>query len=169
MNQKNFLGVINPVKDKMYRLALRLLISKDSAEDATQEVLLKLWNRKNKLKDYANIEAFAMTVTKNYCLDQLKSKQNNNLKIVHTNYESQDRSAFDQLETNDRLKEISRILETLPEQQKLIFQLRDIEEYEYEEISKIMNMNETAIRVALSRARKKIRIELLKKDSYGIT
>ncbi|MFO8145918.1 MAG: RNA polymerase sigma factor [Bacteroidota bacterium] len=169
MNQKTFLGVIDPVKDKMYRLALRLLISKDSAEDATQEVLLKLWDRKNKLKDYANIEAFAMTVTKNYCLDQLKSKQNNNLKIVHNNYESQERSAFDQLETNDRLKQISGILETLPEQQKLIFQLRDIEEYEYEEISKVMNMNETAIRVALSRARKKIRIELLKKDSYGIT
>ncbi len=168
MNQKTFIGVVNPVKDKMYRLALRLLISKDSAEDATQEVLLKLWDRKNKLKDYANIEAFAMTVTKNYCLDQLKSKQNNNLKIVHTNYESQDRSAFEQLETNDRLKEISRILETLPEQQKLIFQLRDIEEYEYEEIAKVMNMNETAIRVSLSRARKTIRIELLKKDSYGI-
>ena len=169
MNQKTFLGVVNPVKDKIYRLALRLLISKDSAEDATQEVLLKLWDRKNKLKDYANIEAFAMTVTKNYCLDQLKSKQNNNLKIVHTNYESQDRSAFDQLETNDRFKQISLILETLPEQQKLIFQLRDVEEYEYEEISKVMNMNETAIRVALSRARKKIRMELLKKDSYGIT
>ncbi len=169
MNQKTFIGVVNPVKDKMYRLALRLLISKDSAEDATQEVLLKLWSRKDKIKDYANIEAFAMTVTKNYCLDQLKSKQNNNLKIVHTNYESQDRSAFDQLETNDRLKQISLILETLPEQQKLIFQLRDIEEYEYEEISKVMDMNETAIRVALSRARKKIRLELLKKDRYGIT
>lgn len=168
MNQKTFLGVVNPVKDKMYRLALRLLISKDSAEDATQEVLLKLWDRKNKLKDYANIEAFAMTVTKNYCLDQLKSKQNNNLKIVHANYESHERSGFDQLETKDRLKQISGILETLPEQQKLIFQLRDVEEYEYEEISKVLNMNETAIRVALSRARKKIRIELLKKDSYGI-
>ena len=168
MNQKTFLGVVNPVKDKMYRLALRLLISKDSAEDATQEVLLKLWDRKNKLKDYANVEAFAMTVTKNYCLDQLKSKQNNNLKIVHTNYESHEQSAFDQLETKDRLKQISGILETLPEQQKLIFQLRDVEEYEYEEISKVLNMNETAIRVALSRARKKIRIELLKKDSYGI-
>lgn len=168
MNQKTFLGVVNPVKDKMYRLALRLLISKDSAEDATQEVLLKLWGHKNKLKDYANVEAFAMTVTKNYCLDQLKSKQNNNLKIVHTNYESHERSAFDQLETKERLKQISGILETLPEQQKMIFQLRDVEEYEYEEISKVLNMNETAIRVALSRARKKIRIELLKKDSYGI-
>lgn len=159
---------MNPVKDKMYRLALRLLVSKDSAEDATQEVFLKLWDRKDKIKDYANVEAFVMTMTKNYCLDQLKSKKNNNLKIVHSNYESHERSAFEQLEVNDQMDKIRGILELLPEQQKIIFQLRDIEEYDYEEISEMTNMNQTAVRVALSRARKKIREELLKKHQYGI-
>lgn len=162
------MGLINPVKDKMYRLALRLLVSKDSAEDAIQEVLLKLWNRKNKIKDYANVEAFMMTMTKNYCLDQLKSKKNSNLKMVHSNYESHARSAFDQLDTNDQMEKIRDILEDLPEQQKIIFQLRDIEEYDYVEISEITKMNQTAVRVALSRARKKIREELLKKHQYGI-
>src|SRR5680860_97303 len=95
MNQNTFINLINPVKDKMYRLALRLLISKESAEDATQEVLLKLWNGNEKIKNYANLEAFAMTVTRNYCLDQLKSKQNNNLKMVHNNYGSHERSIHD--------------------------------------------------------------------------
>lgn len=168
MNQNSFMGLINPVKDKMYRLALRLLVSKDSAQDATQEVFLKLWDRKDKIKDYANVEAFMMTMTKNYCLDQLKSRKNNNLKIVHSNYESHERSVFDQLDTNDQMEKIRDILELLPEQQKIIFQLRDIEEYEYEEISEMTNMNQTAVRVALSRARKKIREELLKKHQYGI-
>jgi len=168
MNQGTFIRLIDPIQDKMYRLALRLLTSKESAQDATQEVILKLWNRNNKLKDYANIEAFAMTVTKNYCLDQLKSKQNDNLKIVHSNYESHDRTSYEQLEINDELEQIGRILELLPDQQKLIFQLRDVEQYEYEEISEITQMNETAIRVALSRARKKIREELLKTHRYGI-
>lgn len=64
MNQHCFILLMNPVKDKMYRLALRLLVSKEAAEDATQEVILKLWSRKSKLKHYANVEAFAMTVTK---------------------------------------------------------------------------------------------------------
>ncbi len=168
MNQNTFISLINPVKDKMYRLALRLLISKESAEDATQEVFLKLWNRNEKIKDYANLEAFAMTVTRNYCLDQLKSKQNNNLKMVHNNYESHERSIHDQLETTDELEQVSKILEGLPEQQKIIFQLRDIEQYEFEEIAEITKMKETAIRVSLSRVRKKIREELLKKHSYGI-
>lgn len=168
MNQNTFISLINPVKDKMYRLALRLLISKESAEDATQEVFLKLWNGNDKIKDYTNLEAFAMTVTRNYCLDQLKSKQNNNLKMVHNNYESHERSIHDQLETTDELEQVSLIIKNLPEQQKIIFQLREIEEYEFEEIAEITKMNETAIRVALSRVRKKIRVELLKKHNYGI-
>ncbi len=168
MNQNTFIALINPVKDKMYRLALRLLISKESAEDATQEVLLKLWDGNKKIKNYANLEAFAMTVTRNYCLDQLKSKQNNNLKMVHNNFESHERSIHDQLETTDELAQVSQILENLPEQQKIIFQLRDIEQYDFEEIAELTKMNETAIRVALSRVRKKIREELLKKHNYGI-
>lgn len=64
MKERAFLKIIDPVKDKMYRLALRLLTSKEAAEDATQEVILKLWSRKEKIKHYANVEAFAMTVTK---------------------------------------------------------------------------------------------------------
>ncbi len=168
MNQNTFITLIDPVKDKMYRLALRLLISKESAEDATQEVFLKLWNGNEKIKDYANLEAFAMTVTRNYCLDQLKSKQNNNLKMIHNNYESHERSIHDQLEITDELEQVSLIINSLPEQQKIIFQLRDIEQYEFEEIAEITKMNETAIRVALSRVRKKIREELLKKHNYGI-
>jgi len=168
MNQNTFIRLINPVKDKMYRLALRLLISKESAEDATQEVFLKLWNGNEKIKNYANLEAFAMTVTRNYCLDQLKSKQNSNLKMVHNNYESHELSIHDQLEISDELAQVSLIINSLPEQQKIIFQLRDIEQYEFEEIAEITKMNETAIRVALSRVRKKIREELLKKHNYGI-
>lgn len=168
MNQNTFVSLIDPVKDKIYRLALRLLVSREAAEDATQDVILKLWSRNDKLNHYANLEAFAMTVTKNHCLDQLKLKQNNNLKIVHSNYDSNEKNQHQQLELSDELDQVSKILEALPEQQKLIFQLRDVEQYDYEEISEITNMNETAIRVALSRARKKIREELVKKHNYGI-
>lgn len=152
----------------MHRLALRLLTSKEAAEDATQEVILKLWNLQDKINDYANIEAFIMTVTKNYCLDQLKLKQNNNLRIVHSNYDSGEKAIDKQLEINDELEQVSRVVERLPEQQKIIFQLREIEQYEYKEISEITGMNETAVRVALSRARKTIREELIKKHRHGI-
>lgn len=169
MKEHTFLNIINPVKDKMYRLALRLLISKEAAEDATQEVILKLWSRKEKIKHYANVEAFAMTITKNYCLDQLKLKRNNNLRIVHQNYENHDASLQTKVEVGDEMEWLQRIVNGLPEQQKMIFQLRDVEQYEYEEIAEIMEMNHTAIRVALSRARKSIRENLISKHNYGIS
>ena len=168
MKQQGFLDIINPVKDKMYRLALRLLVSKEAAEDATQDVILKLWNQKHKLKDYTNLEAFAMTVTKNYCLDELKAKKNNNLRIVHQNYEHNAISPQRGLELKDELNWINGIVSELPEQQKIVFQLRDIEQLEFEEIMEITNMKSTAVRVALSRARKKIRESLTKKHNYGI-
>ena len=75
MKQKEFLSTVLPFKDKLYRLAKRLLVSSDEAEDAVQEIFLKLWNGKEKIGKYKNPEAFAMTMTKNYCLDRLKSKQ----------------------------------------------------------------------------------------------
>lgn len=168
MKHHAFLKVIDPVKDKIYRLALRLLISREAAEDATQEVILKLWSRKDKLNHYANVEAFAMTVTKNHCLDELKSKKNSHLKIVHQNYDSKAPSLQQEMEVKDEMSLIEQIIQHLPAQQQLVFQLRDVEQYEFEEIEKITGMNATAIRVALSRARKKIRESLTKKHNYGI-
>ncbi|WP_306354218.1 RNA polymerase sigma factor [Flavobacterium sp. '19STA2R22 D10 B1'] len=168
MNQKEFINLINPFKDRVFRLAKRLLVSTEEAEDATQEVLVKLWNKNETLDDYKSVEAFAMTMTKNYCLDQLKSKRAGNLKIVHNNFTDREAGLQQKLEDRDSWNWVEKIMNFLPEQQRLIVQMRDVEEYEFEEIAKIMEMNETAVRVALSRARKTIREELTKKHNYGI-
>lgn len=169
MNQVEFLNVVMPFKDKLFRLAKRLLVSREEAEDATQEILMKLWDRKKKMAGYRNVEAFAMTMTKNFCLDRLKSKQSGNLKLVHSNYEDGNTSLQHQLETKDSLGWVERIMQELPEQQKLVLQLRDVEAYEFGEIAELLEMNENTVRVTLSRARKAVRDELLKKHRYGIT
>jgi len=168
MTQSEFLNIVLPFKNKVFRLAKRLLVSKEEAEDATQEILLKLWNKKEQIQDYKNVEAFSMTMTKNFCLDKLKSKHAQNLKIVHNNYQDNNASLQKQIEVKDSLSWVSKIMEELPEQQKIIMQLRDIEQYDFNEISKMLDMNETAIRVALSRARKTLREKLTKTHSYGI-
>jgi RNA polymerase sigma factor (sigma-70 family) len=168
MTQTEFLNIVMPFKDKVFRLAKRLLVSQEEAEDATQEILLKLWNNKTQMENYRNVEAFSMTMTKNFCLDKLKSKHAQNLKIVHSNYKDHNISLQKQIEVNDSLGWVGKIMEELPEQQKIILQLRDIEQYDFAEISKMLDMNETAIRVALSRARKTIREKLTKTHSYGL-
>ena len=168
MTQTEFINIVMPFKDKVFRLAKRLLVSNEEAEDATQEVLLKLWKNKEKMQEYKNVEAFSMTMTKNFCLDKLKSKHSQNLKIVHSNYQDKNAPLQKQIELNDSVDWVSKIIEELPEQQKIIVQLRDIEQYEFSEIAKMLEMNETAIRVSLSRARKTLRERLTKTHSYGI-
>jgi len=168
MTQTEFLKIVMPFKDKVFRLAKRLLVSREEAEDATQEILLKLWSNKAKIQEYKNVEAFSMTMTKNFCLDKLKSKQAQNLKLVHSNYQDHKVSLQKQLELNDSVDWVSKIIEDLPEQQKMVIQLRDIEQYDFEEISKMLDMNNTAVRVALSRARKTIREKLTKTHNYGV-
>ena len=168
MKQKEFLNTILPCKNTLYRLAKRLLVSSDEAEDAVQEVFLKLWKGRDKIDNYRSPEAFAITITKNYCLDRLKSKQASNLKIVHNNYKNSE-NIERTIEGNEGVELITKIMETLPEKQKMIMQLRDIEQFEFAEISQMLEINETAIRVALSRARKVVREQLIKQYNYGIS
>mgnify|MGYP000995649432 FL=1 len=169
MKQSEFLKTVMPFKDKVYRVAKRLLVSTEEAEDATQELYFKLWKNRNKLKDYKSIEAFAMTMTKNYCFDRLKSKQASNLKLIHSNYQEKGTPLQRQVELNDSVSLVHRLINNLPEQQKLIIQLRDIEEFEFDEIAEQLNLQPTAVRVSLSRARKTIREQLTKQHNYGIS
>ena len=168
MNQNEFLTAVNPFKDKLFRMAKRLLVSREEAEDATQEVIVKLWIKNDSLSNYISIEALAMTMIKNYCLDQLKSKRSNNQSIALNNFTDRQANVQQKLEDEDSLKWVEKIIDQLPEQQKIIIQMRDIEQFEFNEIAKIVQMNEAAVRVALSRARKTIRESFTKTHNYGI-
>jgi RNA polymerase sigma factor (sigma-70 family) len=168
MDQLEFINKIKPFKDKVFRLAKRLLVSTEEAEDATQEVLLKLWNKNEVLHQFGSIEAYAMTIAKNYCLDVLKSKRASNIQINHHDFTNKDSGLHQKIEDYDSLNWVEKCINELPEQQKLIIQMRDIEEYEFEEIGKIMEMSEATIRVALSRARKTIKEKMIKTHNYGI-
>jgi RNA polymerase sigma-70 factor (ECF subfamily) len=168
MTPSEFMEMVTPFKDKVFRLAKRLLISTEEAEDATQEVLLKLWSGKNKIGSYRNVEAFAMTMTRNFCLDRLKSRQSGNLKLVHSNYSDPSVSLQKEVEARDSLGWVRQIMDELPEQQRMVLQLRDVEDYEFEGIEALLDMKPTAVRVTLSRARKAVREKLIEKHRYGI-
>ena len=169
MKPLEFENLIAPFKDKIFRFAKRLLASTEEAEDATQEVMVRLWHKKEILANYNSVEALAMTMTKNFCLDQLKSKRASNLQLVHSNYRDNQAELDHQLEAKDSWNWAEKIINNLPEQQRIIIQMRDIEEFEFTEIAAVLEMNETAVRVALSRARKTIREQLVAKHNYGLT
>ncbi len=152
----------------MFRLAKSILISTDEAADAVQEIAAKLWLKKEKLDDISNKEAYFMRAVRNYCLDRLKSKQAQEGRFDDISYKSQSFSSERKYEKKEAYLLILKIMEQLPETQRSIIQLRDIEGYEYKEIAEILDMKENAIRTALSRARKTLKNALIKEYEYGL-
>ncbi len=160
MNLLEFQNKVYPLKNKLFRFAKRFLDHTEESEDVVQEVFIKLWNRRDKLDEYRSVEALAMITTKNLCLDKIKAKRYpvenmENHRLFLENIPGETSADY-----SDLIHGIHQAMKTLPEQQQIIVHLRDIEGYEFNEIAEIVDMNENAIRVALSRARKRIR-ELL--------
>ena len=168
MTSEDYNKHILPVRDKIFRFSLRLLSSEAAAKDATQDVLMKLWNMRAKLSAVTNVEAYAMTMTKNLCYDVLKSKHHKTLELVHNSYSETNSGLGSQIEARDEVDLVKKFIDALPEQQRAIIQLRDVEQFSNKEIEDIMGMNSTSVRVALSRARKKIMNELKKTSAYGL-
>ena len=159
MSQERFKAEILPIRQKLFHIAKQILVEDEEAEDAIQEVLLKLWHTRNSLNQYDNLAAFATTVTKNHCLDRLKVKELIN--ETHNDRTSND-NPYLSLEQKNTVEVLHKIIENLPTLQQAIIKMKDIEEYEVDEIAEIIGTKVEAVRVNLSRARKKVREEYIK-------
>jgi RNA polymerase sigma factor (sigma-70 family) len=168
MNPEEFKIQVLPLKNKLYRLSLRLLGRVEEAEDSVQDALIRLWTRRDDLQNYTSIEAFAMTITKNLCLDRIRSKAFRTEPLDGRQVLTLKQDPEEIFEKNDFTGFIRRIIEDLPEQQKAIMHMRDIEGMEYDQIAEIMGLNINAVRVTLSRARKKVRDTILKIQGYEL-
>jgi RNA polymerase sigma-70 factor, ECF subfamily len=159
MDANEFKMEVLPLKNKLYRFASRMLDDTEEACDAVQEVFIRLWNIRDKLQELNSLEAFAMTVTKNYCLDRIKARRTVSVEQTRSLlFEEDENENIEKLtEQRDTIRHLRQIMNQLPEQQRMIIQLRDIEGYEYEEIEQALDINLNTIRVNLSRARKKLR------------
>jgi RNA polymerase sigma-70 factor (ECF subfamily) len=168
MNASEFKQIMIPCGKKLYNFARFILGSDTDAEDAVQETYLKLWKMKDELNEVKNPEAFAMRIIRNWCLDKLRAKKpvlRENLPDINDqNFPS---NPYRMTEVSDTLEKFRFLLDRLPEQQKMILQLRDVQNYEYDEIAEITGMSINNIRVNLSRARSALRDSLNKLNRYG--
>ena len=171
MNAEEFKGKVLPVNQKLFQLAFRFLGNVQEAEDAVQEVYLKLWNMRDKLNEINKVEAFATTMTKNLCLDKIKARRTVSIEdqfITINNRASVNDNPLEISENKENFNLVKRIIDSLPEQMKSIMIMRDLEEYSFEEIQEITGLTMNNIRVSLSRARQQVRTELTKVHEYGI-
>ena len=156
-----------PVKDKLYRFALRFLRNEAEAQDVVQEVLIKAWHQRHELH---NAEAWCMRLTRNLSLNKLKSGHRSRTEGLAEDdrYASHAASPYAQTETQDAMTHVRALLEKLPVKQRQVLELRDVEGYSYQEISEVLEMDINQVKVNLFRARQTLRKQLTHMDAYGI-
>ena len=157
-----------PLKNKLFRLALRITLDSAEAEDVTSDTLIKVWNKREELRGVESIEAYCMTVCRN--LDRHEKKEAQNLSLEANEIDAADNSFTpdEQLERDEKLRKVHELFNQLPERQRTIMQLRDIEEKSYREIATIMGVSEEVVKVTLFRARQAIRKQYDKIENYGL-
>lgn len=166
MNLQEFQKQVYPLRDKLFRFAKRLLDNNEEAEDAVQEVFIKLWNKREKLDEYRSVEALAVVTTKNFCLDKIKSRRYPVVSMDNHRQFLESLPGEIRTDNSDLVFSVHQAIKALPEQQQMIIHLRDVEGYEFGEMAAMLEMNENAIRVNLSRARKRVRELLINTKEY---
>lgn len=152
-----FKNKVLPLRPKLLNYARKLTDNPEDAEDAVQEVLLKLWSKRQELEQCRSIEAYSMTLTHNLCIDLLRCKHDDALSLDVVQAATATAAPDRQLELKDEISLMHAIIDSLPPLQRTIMQMKDIEEYETDEIAAITGCNAEAIRSNLSRARKRVR------------
>ena len=170
MSLEDFTHLILPIKNKLFRFSLRIVGNVAEAEDVVQEVFIKVWNKRNDLANYSNIEAWCMTLTKNLSIDKLRSKHRraDSFKEGFDIPSSKSDNPYNQTTYNDTLDRVQKLLSDLPEKQSMVMQLRDIEGHTYQEIADTLNISLQQVKVNLFRARQQIRAQLVNTESYGL-
>lgn len=169
MQEISFRDDILPLKDKLFRLVLRITFDRAEAEDVVQDTMIRVWNKREEWTQFGSIEAYCLTVAKNLAIDRSQKKEAQNVELTpEMEEESEISGPYDQLVNNERMSIIHRLINELPEKQRLIMQLRDIEGESYKEIAKILNLTEEQVKVNLFRARQKVKQRYLEIDEYGL-
>ena len=169
MQEISFRDDILPLKDKLFRLALRITFDRAEAEDVVQDTMIRVWSKREEWTQFGSIEAYCLTVAKNLAIDRSQKKEAQNVELTpEMEEESEASGPYDQLINKERMSIIHRLINELPEKQRLIMQLRDIEGESYKEIAKILNLTEEQVKVNLFRARQKVKQRYLEIDEYEL-
>lgn len=169
MQEISFRNDILPLKDKLFRLALRITLDRAEAEDVVQDTMIRVWNKRDEWSQFESVEAYCLIVAKNLAYrpepEERSSECGNHPEMEE---EPDANSPYDQLVHDEKMNIINRLVNELPEKQRLIMQLRDIEGESYKKIATLLNLTEEQVKVNLFRARQKVKQRYLEIDEYGL-
>ena len=170
MSTISFKNNILPLKNQLYRLALRITLNSAEAEDVVQETLIKVWNRRDTWEEIENIEAFCFTVCRNLALDSLKRRENQHASLDDSPVERPDNTYSPSEHTiqQDQLAWVRQIVDALPEKQRSCIQLRDFEGKSYKDIAQILSISEEQVKVNIFRGRQTIKAKFQELNDFGV-
>ena len=165
MKKISFRSDILPMKDTLFRLALRITLSREEAEDIVQDTLIKVWNRRDSWDTIESVEAFSLTICRNIALDRLRLHANNNASLdAGTSGEKADTASnpYERTVQREKVEIVRSLIDNLPEK------LRDIEGKTYKEIAAILSITEEQVKINIFRARQTIKQQFQQYDNYGL-
>ena len=170
MKEISFRNDVLPLKNKLFRLALRITLNREEAEDVVQDTLMKVWNSRDKWQQLDSIEAYSLTIARNLSLDRIKKMDNNNGSLEEEQIERRDLASTpsERMIQKDKLDIVRKIIDELPEKQRSCLQLRDIEGKAYKEIANILSITEEQVKVNIFRARQTVKQRFQQFDRYGL-
>jgi RNA polymerase sigma-70 factor (ECF subfamily) len=170
MNLEAFQNRVLPSKNKLFRFALKFLGNEEEAKDVVQEVLIRVWNGREQMDQVQNWEAWCMRITRNLSLDRIRSLTRKQTQPIEDSFHVQAESLtpHESTEIDESMKRISELISSLPEKQRQVIHLRDVEGYSYNEISEILEIDMSQVKVNLFRARNAVREKLVKINAYGL-
>lgn len=166
MKTKQFKIAILPLANRIYPMAKRMLNSDVEAEDAVQEIMLKLWNNRKKLAKHSNPIGFALFTARNHCLDQLKKHKAELLNEPNQNFLLNMQTREGKYESREAVSFVQEILTSLPKMQREVISLKDFDGFDVSEIAEMLEQKESNVRMLLSRARKAVREKMTKIYDY---
>jgi RNA polymerase sigma-70 factor (ECF subfamily) len=164
MAQTDFNTTYLAMQNRIYRLAASITGSNAEAEDIVQDLYERLWSRRLSMAGYKNPEAYILTAARNMSLDRIRQRR----PTVEISADVVSTAGTSGEETQDLTEIMGRLVDALPEKQRTVMHLRDVECLEIEQIAKVMNIKETAVRMSLSRARSTVKQQMIKIMNYGI-
>lgn len=171
MKNISFRNDVLPLKNELYRLALRITLNSAEAEDIVQDTLIKVWNKRDDWQNIDSIEAFSLTICRNISLDRLKKRDNQHESLDEDNTEmplAASSTPYEQMIEHDRINLVRQLVNSLPEKQRSCMQLRDFEGKAYKEIANILSISEEQVKVNIFRARQAIKQQYQKLEQYGL-
>lgn len=156
MSRETFINDWLPLRNGLYRVACRLLGSAAEAEDAVQDLYLKLWQTSGSLDGVRNPKTYCLTLLRNSCLDRLKSKRMSGRSSMD-GVEPEQPPEDGQIAARQKMQAVLEAVESLPERERTVLKMRIIDDLSYEQIQKRTGIPYLSLRVLLSGARKKLK------------